>query len=88
MVREQTKIKDIKRVLEAISKIRCWFKVKADSSFNPQEYLKYFEDLKREPSQRLGQKIFLRSLIIVSACMAAILIGLIAGATALAHTIR
>ena len=64
MVREQTKIKDIKRVLEAISKIRCWFKVKADSSFNPQEYLKYFEELKLEPTQRLGQKIFLKLFLI------------------------
>ena len=33
----------IKYYWKLISKIRFWFKVKADSSFNPQEYLAYFE---------------------------------------------
>ena len=37
----------MKVCVEGLSIIRFWFKVKAALSFNPQEYLKYFEELKR-----------------------------------------
>jgi hypothetical protein len=42
--------------LEVISKIRFWFKIKAAECFNPQEYLKYFEELKREANTDIGPK--------------------------------
>jgi hypothetical protein len=38
------------------SKIGFWLKVKADSGFNPEEYILYFEELKREFNAEIGPK--------------------------------
>jgi hypothetical protein len=44
------------RLLEAISKIGFWFKVKADVRIKPEEYIRYFEDLIRAPNAEIGPK--------------------------------
>jgi hypothetical protein len=41
-------------ILEAISKIRLRFKIKADSRFEPHAYERYVEDLKRESNTDIG----------------------------------
>jgi len=45
-------------LLEAISKIGFWFKIKAGSRFNQQAYFKYSEELKRGPNTEIGPKDF------------------------------
>jgi len=45
-------------VLEAISKIGFWFKIKEGPRFNPQAYFKYSEELKRGPKTEIGPKDF------------------------------
>jgi hypothetical protein len=45
-------------ILEAISKIRFWFKIKAGPRFNPQAYFKSSEELKRRPNTEIGPKDF------------------------------
>jgi hypothetical protein len=48
-------------VLEAISKIGFWFKVKAAARFHPEEYTGDISRIGTErPTPRLGQKTFLR----------------------------
>jgi hypothetical protein len=41
-------------LLEAISKIGFWFKIKAGPMFNPQAYVKYSQELKRGASTEIG----------------------------------
>ena len=43
-------------ILESISKIRFWFKVEAGLRFKPEEYITYFEDLKRDSNKEIGPK--------------------------------
>jgi hypothetical protein len=43
-------------ILEAISKIGFWFKVKAAARFKPYEYIRYFEDLNQAPNAEIGPK--------------------------------
>ena len=43
-------------LLEAISKIGFWFKVKAAAMIKPEEYIRYFEDLIRAPNAEIGPK--------------------------------
>ena len=45
-------------MLEAISKIGFWFKIKEGPRFNPQAYFKYSEELKRGPKTEIGPKDF------------------------------
>jgi hypothetical protein len=45
-------------ILEAISKIGFWFKIKAGPRFNPQAYFKSSEELKRRPNTEIGPKDF------------------------------
>jgi len=40
-------------LLEAVSKPSIGFKVKADAKFKPEEYFRYFEDLKRVPNAEI-----------------------------------
>jgi hypothetical protein len=54
-------------LLEAISKIGFWFKVKAEPIFNPQAYSSMSRSWNEAPTQRLSQKTLLRWLLI--ACM-------------------
>ena len=43
-------------LLEAISKIGLWPKVKAAARSKPEEYSRYFEDLNRAPNTEIGPK--------------------------------
>jgi len=47
-------------VLEAISKIGFWFKVKAAARFPPEEYSSVWRIGTERPTLRLGPKTFLR----------------------------
>ena len=42
--------------VEAISKFGFWSKIEAGTSFNPQSYSLYFEDLKLVPNNEIGRK--------------------------------
>jgi len=39
-----SKLSDSLFIIEAVSKIGSWFKVKADVTIKPEEYNEYFED--------------------------------------------
>ncbi len=44
--------------VEAVSKNGFLFKVKVVARFNPEEYIKYFEELNRAPNAEIGEKNF------------------------------
>jgi hypothetical protein len=48
--------RNVRSLLEAISKIGFWFKVAAGLLFKPEEYFEYFEDLKRGTNKDIGPK--------------------------------
>jgi len=50
--------------LWAVSKLGFWFKIKEDSSFQPQEYWRISRTGNEDPTPRWGEKTILRWLLV------------------------